>query len=83
MSSDFEDLDCTYKKRDLISYLLNVGEARQMLRDLFNHDDFNDLGKHNTYWDSKHSPEDEKLDDARCTLKFIHSKISDIMEKLD
>jgi hypothetical protein len=83
MSGDFDDMDCIYKKRDLISYILQVGEARQMISDLLNNDDFNNIGKHSIYWESEHTPEDEKLEDARFTLQFIHSKLSDIMEKLD
>lgn len=82
-------LDCDYEemydrpKRDVVSYILQVGEARQMLKDLTNHDDLNDLRKHNEYWDSEYPKEADKLDDARCRLKFFQEKLFEVLEKLE
>jgi hypothetical protein len=82
-------LDCDYEdiyerpKRDVISYILQVGESRQILTELSRHEIFDTLSKHNEYWDSEHVIEAEKLDDARCKLKYIFERLNEVLEKLE
>lgn len=82
-------LDCDFEeiydrpRRDVVSYLVNIGEARQILTELANHDVFDTLSKHNEYWDSEYPIESDKLDSARLTLKYIESKLLEALEKME
>lgn len=82
-------LDCEFEeiyqrpRRDLISYILKVGEAHQMLTDLIVDEKFANLSKHNPYWDSEHEAEADKLDEIRLRWQWINEKLCEISEKLD
>ncbi len=59
-----------------------VGEARYMLNELKFHELFDNLSKHNPWWDSEHEIEGDKLEDIRMQLSFIHSRFIDVLDKL-
>lgn len=82
-------LDCDYEdlyqrpRRDVVSYLVSIGEARQILKELSSDPVFDDLAKHNPYWDSEHEIEADKLDDTRMKLMYLLGKILEILEKME
>ncbi len=59
-----------------------IGRAQEKLDDLFNHDLFDSLSKHDPYWDLHHEPEADRLHDIRWKLSYIHDKIAAIIEVL-
>jgi len=66
-----------------IKFILQVGEARQMMKNLMDkHERLEMTSKHDTYWESEHDKESEKLYDLRCTMRDIHDKLWDIYAKL-
>lgn len=71
-----------YKKPCVVSYILKVGEARQMLHQLQQDEFFSTLGKHNPYWDSEHEIEADKLDEIRMNLCHMLNQIMDAYQKL-
>jgi hypothetical protein len=70
------------EKRDLIDYLLHIGEARHILSQLLHNDLFDNLSKHNPYW-SETVDAIEKLNSIRLSLYEIKESLFDINEKLE
>lgn len=67
----------------IIKKIMYLGRAQQQIIDLLDHDLFQDLSKHNPYFDSEHSPEADKLDDCRRRLQVIHDTLWDIIGMFD
>lgn len=65
--------------REVIQRIECIGRAQEKLDNLFGDEIFDNLSKHNPYWDSEHEIESEKLYDIRCKLGYIHDKLSDIV----
>ncbi len=82
-------LDCDYDdlyqrpRRDVVSYLVSIGEARQMLKELVEHSIFDTLNKHNPLWHSENEYDAGKLEDARMTLKYFEDKLLEALEKME
>jgi len=53
-----------------------------MIEELLSRDIFEQIGKHNQYWNSEHEIECEKLEEARCQLNGILYAIYEIQEAL-
>ena len=66
-----------------LKYLLNVGEARKLVKDILNDDVFDNLSKHNPYFDSEHDKEDQKLEDLRWALNRIQDALHKIWELIE
>lgn len=60
--------------------LEDLGRIRELLNLLLEEDFMNDdfFTKHNTYWDSEHEVEADKLDDCRMKFRRIHDQLWDI-----
>lgn len=74
---------CLGISKEHLQYLINVGKALHKLEELAKHDLFDDLSKHNTYWQSAHEDEYEKLDELRRRLMWISEKIWDAISLLE
>lgn len=61
----------------------NTGKAYAKLDGLIRHEMFDNLSKHNPYWDSEHEIESDKLHDIRMRLQTIQETISDVMVLID
>ncbi len=64
-------------------YLVNVGRATQKLREALDHDIFDDLSKHSTYWQSEDEKTDGKLHDIRMALSIIREALSEALYKIE
>lgn len=64
----------------IIKRLEDIGTAKQLLKELISDNLFDDLSKHNPYWESIHEVEDDKLHDLRMKLMYLHEKIGEIYD---
>lgn len=62
----------------IVERLISVGEALAILKYLQELPVFQNISKHNPYWESSHSEEDDKLHDIRLSLSHIDNIISDV-----
>lgn len=62
---------------------MQIGRAQQQIIDLLDHDLFEDLSKHNPYFDSEHELEADKLEDCRRRLQFVHETLWNIVAMLE
>ena len=62
----------------IISRLEDIGRAREHLKSILDDDAFENLSKHNPYFDSEHEVEADKLDDLRRKLSCISDKLWDL-----
>lgn len=56
-------------------YIRDSGRALQIISELSDMEIFDNLSKHNPYFDSVHEVESDKLYDLRCKLSYIHEKL--------
>lgn len=63
--------------------IMQIGRAEQQIIDLLDHDLFQDLSKHNPYFDSEHSLEADKLDECRMKLQLVHETLWNIVGMLE
>jgi hypothetical protein len=63
---------------ELIGYIEKIGIAREKLNEILDLDIWDDLSKHNPYWESQYEPECDKLDDARRRLAALHEQLLEI-----
>lgn len=68
--------------KHIISRLEDIGSARTLLSEILKNDLFDNLSKHNPYWDSEDSLSDEKLYDIRMNLGAMEDKLMEIYIKL-
>ena len=78
---DYEEL-YEKPKRDLISLLLNFGEARRILTETVDDDSFECLSKNNIFWDSEDPEVEEKLHALRSRLVWLNQQMYDALEKM-
>jgi hypothetical protein len=67
--------------RDIINKLMDVGKAQNKLEDLLENDIFENLSKHNPYWET--DPDCEKLDDCRRRLAVIKETLWEVVSLID
>lgn len=69
--------------RELVNCLQDMGRAYEKLKSSLDSELFNDLSKHNPYWESAHEPESDKLYDIRCRLSCLSDTLWDVVGLLD
>lgn len=69
--------------RELIKFLLHVGESRSKISELTDLELFDNLSKHNPYYQSDHEIENEKLTFIRFQLQHIQEDLNEIWSKLN
>ena len=52
-----------------------LGQIKEKLNNILDDRLFNDLSKHNPYWNSEHEVEYEKLYDTRCALSTFENQL--------
>lgn len=70
--------------KNVISRLEDIGAARMLVAGILGHSIFDNLSKHNPYWESDDSISNEKLYDTRVELTFIEDellKVADVLKK--
>jgi len=67
----------------VVSRLEDIGKVREKLKLILEDDIFDNLSKHNPYFDSEHQKESDKLYDLRCKISYIHDKLLDIQAVLE
>ena len=63
----------------MISRIKDMGRVQERLKAILDDEIFDTLSKHNPYWDSKHEPECDKLDDLRRKFSCFQDNLWDIM----
>lgn len=64
-----------------IDYFLNVGKAIAYIEEILDNELFENLSKHNEYWQDK--DDDERLNDTRCRLSYINERLWQVMSLLN
>ena len=62
----------------MIDRIEDFGRAQERLKLVLGHELFDNLSKHNPYWESEHDVESEKLYDVRCKLGCILDNLWDV-----
>jgi hypothetical protein len=62
----------------VVRKLIALGEIKAIINHLLEMDVFEDVSKHNPYFDSEHEIEDEKLTSLRFKLSYIQDKLHEI-----
>lgn len=62
----------------LISRIEDIGRAQEKLKNILDEELFDNLSKHDPFWDSKHELESEKLDDLRRKLSCLSDNLWDL-----
>jgi hypothetical protein len=62
----------------ILKRLEDVGRVRERLDELLKLEIFDDLSKHNPYFDSEHDLESDKLYDIRCKFRVIQDSLEGI-----
>ena len=62
----------------VISRLEDIGRAQARLKSILDDEIFENLSKHNPYWDSKHELEADKLDDLRRKISCLSDNLWDL-----
>jgi hypothetical protein len=68
--------------KNVISRLEDIGAARMLVAGILGHSIFDDLSKHNPYWESTDSVACEKLYDTRCELRAIEEGLLQVASVL-
>lgn len=71
-------MEFEYPEKSLIAHFQDIGIAQEKLTRIYYNDLFNNLGKHEDYWESDHSIEEEKLQSIRQKLCAIHDELAEI-----
>lgn len=66
----------------IIQRLEDIGRAKEKLIELMGYEIFDNLSKHNPYFDSEHSIESDKLYDLRMKLAHIQDCLCNIYDIL-
>ena len=67
----------------IVKRLEDLGKAKILLSQILKDETFEDLRKHNNYWDSEHEKEADKLDDIRLKIQGIEYQLYDLLEILN
>lgn len=67
----------------ILDRMQDIGIAKERLSALLDDDIFNDLFKHNPWWESEHEAESDKLHDLRMKLGYFSEKMWEIWHILD
>lgn len=62
----------------VISRLEDFGRAQQKLKSILDDEIFENLSKHDPYWDSTHESEADRLHDIRCKLNCLSDNLWDL-----
>jgi len=76
------DCNCPCLSKCILKRLEDIGCAREKLQSIIDEDIFENLSKHNPYWDSEHEKESEKLYDIRIKLAYFKEKLWEIYSTL-
>lgn len=69
-------LECICKC--FIKRIEDIGQAKEMLKNILECDLFDNLSKHNPYWESDYEVEYDKLYDLRMKLSSLEEKLLDL-----
>ena len=69
--------------KDVVNKLLKVGRAYQLIMLLLDDDIFDNLSKHDPFWDSEHDAEADKLHDLRFKFQHMSDQLYDIVALID
>ena len=61
----------------MIAHVQKTGQALSILNDISNNPIFDNLSKHNPFWDSS-----DEMDDLRMNLSCIQDKLADVLQML-
>ena len=64
-------------------YFITLGMCIQRLRDCVSTDIFDNLSKHNPWFDSEHELEADKLDELRMTLSLCKEEILHVISLIE
>ncbi len=67
---------------EILNRIHNMGRIEERILSLLDEEIFENLSKHNPYWDSEHEPEGDKLHDTRMRLSCIKDNLWDIISIL-
>jgi len=80
------ECECDNLKKILPAYMIerieDIGRAQEKLKGILNHEIFDNLSKHDTYWHSKNDLESEKLDDLRRKISYLKEMLGDLWDIL-
>jgi hypothetical protein len=62
----------------ILARLEDTGRAQERLRQVLDNEVFENLSKHNPYWDSEHEKEAEKLNDIRLNIASVSEELYEI-----
>lgn len=62
----------------VIKRLEDIGRAQQKLKSILDDDIFDNLSKHDPYWDSEHEPEADRFHDVRMKLNCMRDNLWDL-----
>ena len=64
--------------KEMIDRVEDIGRARQKLKSILDTEMFDNLSKHNPYWESKDEEMSEKLYDIRMSLACLNDNLWDL-----
>lgn len=62
---------------EMINFIKNAGRAEEKLSSVLGNELFDNLSKHNPFWDSEDEETADKLDGIRMKLIFLNEEIFD------
>ena len=62
----------------ILNNLKDMGRAQERLKIILDDELFENLSKHNSYWQSEHEVEDDKLHTIRCKLSCMMDNLWDV-----
>jgi len=65
-----------------VKALISIGRAEMILNKIFGNPLFDNLSKHNPWWDSEHEKEAELLHDIRCQFQSINDDLYELSAEL-
>lgn len=68
--------------KHIVNALVAIGRCQEILMRIEENDLFDNLSKHNTYWDSEHEIESEKLYDIRMRLCSLTEDLAELINIL-
>jgi len=78
-----EKLNYCCSSSAIINRLIAIGTAKEKILQLLDADYFDELSKHNDYWDSSHGEEGDKLDECRMRFKHVYEVLWDVIGLLN
>ena len=66
----------------LLRRIEDIGRAREILSGIMDMDVFDDLSKHNQYWESEHEKESDKLFEIRMKISHLQDGLGNLYEIL-